>query len=240
MDVENVPDAHRQHLSSILDAHASIEKEDILEVLKSLDFLSFTDIPPHHLLRVVETMDMERFETEFSDKTWVYKEVMEFRKWVKTTPHSQKCASAAEKNRFEWLKWARAHKYPWDYQTCSNAASVGNLEMLKWAREHKCPWAHDTTMNAAQYGHWEILEWAHKGGCESTADVCTIIAFRGDLQRLQWARAQGFPWSEDTTTASVDAGHQEVLEYLYENECPRDERMWKTRIPTAPSKPVDR
>ena len=66
---------------------------------------------------------------------------MEFTKWVKATPHSQKCASVAEKNRFEWLKWARAHLWEWDYQTCSNAVSVGNLEMLKWAREHKCRWA---------------------------------------------------------------------------------------------------
>ena len=70
IDVENLPDDHRRYLPSILDAHATVEKEDILKVLKTLDFYSLKDIP-HHLLRVVETMDMERFETEFSDKTWV-------------------------------------------------------------------------------------------------------------------------------------------------------------------------
>ena len=81
IDKENLSVEQQRHLSCILDSGTTVEVENILELLKTLDFVSLKSIP-HHVLRVVETMDIEHFETEFSDKTWVYKEVVEFRAWT--------------------------------------------------------------------------------------------------------------------------------------------------------------
>ena len=142
--------------------------------------------------------------------------------------HKFVCSEAAEHNRIEVLRFARAGGCPWDEETCENAAREGHLDVLKWARaqDPPCPWNWRTCAEAAAGGHLDVLKWcrAQTPPCPWNEDTCSEAAEGGHLEVLKWARSEDppCPFSLDGATFSLAAkgGTVEMLQYLWSEGCP--------------------
>jgi hypothetical protein len=86
------------------------------------------------------------------------------------------------------------------------------------------------------------LQWAHQHGLPIASDPSTITAavrglfysFRAvekdKLDIVEWLREDmGCDWDEDTCYMAARKCHEDILEYLWENECPWDERCGYTK-----------
>ena len=195
------------------------DKPDLLDILKTVDFLALQEIP-YHLLNEIITMNINDFTKTFNGNHWVYNDVVEFRKWW---DNDNKCTIASKNGNLRWLKFARKNGCPWDEDTIANAAKYGHLECLKWAMNNGCPWDENTTASAAANGHLECLKWVRKNGCPWNWKTTSFAAKYGYLECLKWARENGCPWNEETSTSAAANGHLECLKWAKENECPWNE-----------------
>jgi hypothetical protein len=76
------------------------------------------------------------------------------------------------------------------------------------------------------------LQWAHQHGLPIAPDASTITsavrgpsahfrAVKDKLDIVEWLREDvGCDWDEDTFYMAARKGHEDILEYLRENECP--------------------
>lgn len=138
------------------------------------------------------------------------------------------CSAAARRGDLEMLKWLRQAECAFSAQNAASAAaSGGNVEVLQWVLKMiECP---QTLMRArkaasvagAAAGRLELLQWLLQNGSTGTREeecVCEAAALHGRLDVLLWLRHEKeFTWiGRNVTSAALEGGHLEVLQYLIE------------------------
>lgn len=100
-------------------------------------------------------------------------------------------AAAANRGKFEVVRWLRGRGCGWTADVCANAARCGHLELLRWARSAGCPWDERTCANAALHGHLDLLKWAVGAGAPLTPSALLNATIRGHAHVLEWFQSKG-------------------------------------------------
>jgi hypothetical protein len=117
-----------------------------------------------------------------------------------------------------------------------NCAYGGNIEVMEWVLsqgESTVPSAtqHYIIDKAAQGGHLEFFTWALEkfGKDNDMSTVSKIAAQNGHLKLLQWLLENKLFFSgPEICKAAVN--HYDVLLWLRDNECPWDEKTFRSAI----------
>lgn len=94
--------------------------------------------------------------------------------------------------------------------------------LLRWARDNNCDWCDGGTI-----GHCvQYLEWCDSNKLTRYHEPCDIAGANGNLDILKWLTTleNGRRYDAKTGEAAASGGHLEVLEWLDDNNCERDQR----------------
>jgi hypothetical protein len=71
------------------------------------------------------------------------------------------------------------------------AAKNGHLDVVKWCRENECEWDENTCANAAENGH--LLDSNGVNGSPLDSRTCYYAAENGHLDVIKWLHESGCP-----------------------------------------------
>jgi hypothetical protein len=158
------------------------------------------------------------------------------------------CTPAAERGHLHVLKWLRSCGHIASYEALSSAVMHGHLHVLQWMWQDVNHGSYALPIeNAARGGHAHILDWLYSINCSVSVEVMVCAARGGHLHVVRWLRGhtvEGFttivstdricPWDEHTFHVGVahasQTGNMELLEWLWNNECPRPQCAYATRL----------
>jgi hypothetical protein len=75
------------------------------------------------------------------------------------------CNIAAQKGRFECIKYIYENGCHWNTSTYTIAVRYGHIKCLKYAHKNGYCWNTNTINYAVQYGQLECLKYLHEKGC---------------------------------------------------------------------------
>lgn len=131
---------------------------------------------------------------------------------------------AAQAGRIDILEWLWFHGFPVGINDLyKSSVKMGNLETVQWIHEKiskKIP--KDLLNDAMSEGDLEMAEWLHgKSGYDISMD--RIAAF-GHLNILLWLDKLGYRCNGNALAWASEAGHFEVVKWIYENDKEDDYR----------------
>ena len=112
--------------------------------------------------------------------------------------------------------------------TFTNAARGNHLEFMKWIYENiknsSKYLTTDACNSAASEGNIEILEWIDSKIEITLKDVkaCEEACSYNHLETLKYLRRTSRGWSESCCDIASRKGYLEILQYLVEEDCPKD------------------
>jgi hypothetical protein len=125
----------------------------------------------------------------------------------------------AWENRSLWPHWMNGPPF-W---FCASVAETNKLELLKWIREEKkCDWNEWTSTAAARQGNLEMIKYCVANECPITEWTCACAALHGQLECLKYLHEEvKAPWNSFTASNAAIYGHLHILEYLIERKYDR-------------------
>lgn len=165
--------------------------------------------------------------------------------------NSDPTIEAVEYGHFHILKWFYRKGYPLNEKICERAIEKGRLDIFEWLQEKKCPFDQKkctqkvrdsyfvlklcyeyrkrspeyTLITAFQVGYLHIIEYlVNEKKCLLNPDHTYQAVKHGHFYILEWLYINGHPWDERAYVAAVKYCRFHILKWLYRKGCPWDER----------------
>lgn len=149
--------------------------------------------------------------------------------WAKAqgAPWNEKTlAYCALAGGMEVVLWARKQRggIPWDHRAIGFAAAGGRLDVMEYLRAGGCPWHETCTLHAVLNNQLEAFTWLMSLDCPWDPKKTAIAAAEyGSLDLMRCVREQpDSDWSADVFAEAARKAKFDMLEYLLENNAPRD------------------
>jgi len=113
----------------------------------------------------------------------------------------------------------------WDHATTTEKMTRGmSVAMLEEGFEAGLQPDESFSNYFATHGEIELLEHAMRNKCAVTKKTCELAAGKGHLPVLKLLRGgrRKCKWTDTTFTAAAQSGHLNIIEWAWENYCPRD------------------
>ena len=156
---------------------------------------------------------------------------------------------AAIGNHLHIVKWAHENNISWNYLTFLRAIETNNLEFVKYLFENECPrndkrsieialekcdldivkYLHENGLSfpidsleyACGKGNIDVIQYCLDNGCLWTSLSLRVSARKDRLEVIKWAITKGGFLSKHVFSSAAIGGHIDVLQYLFDNKCPR-------------------
>jgi hypothetical protein len=118
-----------------------------------------------------------------------------------------------------------AKQTDWDLLHC--AGQHGDVQTLKMAFLLGMPKSARVAHGAAKSGDLDKLIWLHsKQRCPLPVNITATAAGARSKSILQWLKRKGYKFDKETSYCAAEVpDNLEVLQYLYDEQCPRYDRI---------------
>jgi hypothetical protein len=156
-----------------------------------------------------------------------------YEKMIAQLAHSSRCTSHKEAFASPTrLKLAHCFGLPiaakwtdWDLLHC--AGQYGDVQTLKMAFLLGMPKSARITHGAAKSRDLDKLIWLHsKQRCPLPVNIAATAAGARSKTILKWLKRKGYQFDKESSYCAAEvADNLEVLQYLYDEQCPRYDRI---------------